>query len=82
MVTRHISHIRLLCQLASRLTDSAVRHHDSQPHSRTARTLPAYTLPLSRSGMSRELKILLRSAPKAGDAFLSRASALWWSDRS
>ena len=41
MVTRHISRIRLLCQLASRRTDSAVRLHDSQPYSRTARTPPA-----------------------------------------
>ena len=54
----------------------------SQPFSRTARAPPAYTLPLSRSGMSRELKILLRSAPKAWDAFLSLASTSWWSDRS
>jgi len=54
MVTRHISRARLLCQLLSRRTDSAVRHHDSQPHSRTARTPPACTFPLSRSGMSAE----------------------------
>ncbi len=62
MVTRHISRIRLLCQLASRRTDSAVRQYDSQPYSRTARMPPAYALPLSRSGMSREVKILVRSA--------------------
>ena len=64
MVTRHISRICLLCQSASRLTDSAVRHHDSQPYSKTARTPPAYTLPLSRSGMSRELKILAAQRAK------------------
>ena len=51
MVTRHISRIRLLCQLASRRTDSAVRHHDSQSYSKTARAPLAYTVPLSRSGM-------------------------------
>ena len=54
MVTRHISRTQLLCQLLSRRTDSAVRHNDSQPHSRTARTPPAYTFPSSRSGMSAE----------------------------
>ena len=32
-VAVHISRICLLCQLASRRTDSAVRHHDSQPYS-------------------------------------------------
>ncbi len=37
MVTRHISRIRLMCKLASRHSD--VRHHDSQPHSKTARNL-------------------------------------------
>ena len=64
MVTKHISPVRLLCQLASRRTDSAVRHHDSKPYSETARTPPAYTLPLSRSGMSRELKILAAQRAK------------------
>jgi len=58
-------------------TDSAVRHHDSQPYSRTARTPPVYTFPLSRSGMSAEPKILLRIAPKAWEAFLILASTSW-----
>ena len=43
MVTGHISRLRLLCQLLNLRTDSAVRHHDSQPLSRTARIPPAYT---------------------------------------
>ena len=54
MVMWHISQTRLLYQLLSRRTGSAVRHNDSQPYSRTARTPPTYTFPLSRSGMSAE----------------------------
>ena len=80
VVTRHISRTHLLCQMASRLTDAAVRHKDSQLYSSTARTPPAYTLPLSRSGTSLELKTRSRSAPKGLNAFLSRASTSWWSE--
>ena len=64
----------LVVPVGQPLHHSAVRHHDSQPYIKTARTPPVHTFPLSRSGMSRELKILMRSAPKAWGAFLSRAS--------
>ena len=65
---RYISRIRLLCQLLNRLTEAFVRHHDSQPYSRTKSTPHAYIFPLCRSGTPEELRVMSRRAPKAWDA--------------
>ena len=61
MVTLHISRTRLLCQWRRRVVALAMRRHDSQTHSSTAKTPPCVSL-----GLKPEHAILKRTKGPSG----------------